>query len=63
MVEKACDRVVVIHRGNVVANDTVEALRRLMTLGSLEEVFSQLVLRVDPERTAADIVDVVAGHA
>jgi len=51
LVEKACDRVVVIHRGSVVANDTVEALERLMSRGSLEEVFSQLVLRADPERT------------
>jgi ABC-2 type transport system ATP-binding protein len=63
LVEKACDRVVVIHRGNVVADDTVEALQRLMSRGSLEEVFSQLVLRADPERTAADIADVVADHA
>jgi ABC-2 type transport system ATP-binding protein len=63
LVEKACDRVVVIHRGHVVANDSVEALQRLMSLGSLEEVFSQLVLRADPERTAADIADVVADHA
>ena len=63
LVEKACDRVVVIHRGNVVANDTVEALQRLMSRGSLEEVFSQLVLRADPERTAADIADVVVDHA
>ena len=63
LLEKAGGRVVVIHRGTVVANDTVEALRRLMTLGSLEEVFSQLVLRVDPQRTAEDIADVVAGHA
>lgn len=62
-VEKACDRVVVIHRGKVVANDTVGALQRLMNRGSLEEVFSQLVLRADPERTAADIADVVADHA
>jgi ABC-2 type transport system ATP-binding protein len=62
-VEKACDRVVVIHRGKVVANDTVGALQRLMSRGSLEEVFSQLVLRADPERTAADIADVVADHA
>jgi hypothetical protein len=52
-----------IHCGHVVANDTVEALQRLMSSGSLEEVFSQLVLRVDPERTAADIADVVADHA
>jgi ABC-2 type transport system ATP-binding protein len=63
LVEKACDRVVVIHRGHVVANDTVEALQRLMSRASLEEVFSQLVLRVDPERTAADIADVVVDHA
>lgn len=63
LVEKACDRVIVIHRGHVVADDRVEALQRLMSLGSLEEVFSQLVLRADPERTAADIVDVVVDHA
>src|SRR5437763_2196396 len=63
LVEKVCDRVVVIHRGKVVADDTVEALQRLMSRGSLEEVFSQLVLRTDPEQTAADIADVVADHA
>jgi len=59
LVEKACDRVIVIHQGKIVADDTVEALQRLASTGSLEQVFSQLVLRDDPERTAADIVDVV----
>jgi ABC-2 type transport system ATP-binding protein len=63
LVEKTCDRVLVIHQGRLVADGTVEALERLVSGGSLEEVFSQLVLRQDPERTAADIVDVVAGHA
>jgi ABC-2 type transport system ATP-binding protein len=63
LVEKACDRVVVIHRGTVVADGSVDALQRLMSRGSLEEVFSQLVLRADPERTAADIADIVADHA
>src|SRR3954463_5257460 len=63
LVEKACDRVIVIHRGHVVANDTVEELERLMSRVSLEEVFSQLVLRADPQRTSADIADVVAGRA
>jgi|SRR4051812_24383536 ABC-2 type transport system ATP-binding protein len=63
LVEKACDRVIVLHQGKIVANDTVETLERLMSSGSLEEVFSQLVLRVDPERTAADIADVVVDHA
>jgi ABC-2 type transport system ATP-binding protein len=62
-IEKTCDRVIVIHRGNVVADDTVDALQRLMSRGSLEEVFSELVLRADPARTAADIADVVTDHA
>jgi ABC-2 type transport system ATP-binding protein len=63
LVEKLCDRVVVLHRGHVVADDSVANLRQLMTSASLEEVFAQLVLREDPERTARDIADVVAGHA
>jgi len=63
LVEKACDRVLVIHQGRLVADGTVAALQRVVTGGSLEEVFSQLVRSDDPERTAADIADVVVGHA
>ena len=63
VVEKLCDRVIVLHRGRVVADDSVSNLRRLMTSRSLEEVFGQLVLRDDPELTARDIVGVMAGHA
>jgi ABC-2 type transport system ATP-binding protein len=63
LVEKACDRVIVIHRGKVVADDSVASLQRLMSSGSLEEVFSQLVLRHDPRQTANDIADLVVDHA
>jgi ABC-2 type transport system ATP-binding protein len=63
VVEKLCTRVIVLHRGRVVADDSVPQLRSLMARNSLEEVFSQLVLRVDPERTARDIADAVAVHA
>jgi ABC-2 type transport system ATP-binding protein len=63
LVEKTCDRVIVIHRGKVVADDTVGALRTLMSSDSFEDVFGQLVQRDDPVRTAADIVDVVVDHA
>ncbi len=63
LVEKACDRVIVIHRGKVVADDTVGNLQTLMRSRSLEEVFAQLVLRVDPAQTASDIAEVVASHA
>jgi ABC-2 type transport system ATP-binding protein len=62
-VEKLCDRVIVLHRGHVVADDSVSNLRQLMTSHSLEQAFTQLVLREDPERTARDIVEVVTGHA
>jgi len=63
LVEKLCDRVIVLHRGRVVADDSVAALRSLKTSRSLEEVFAQLVLNVDPERTAQDIAAIVTGHA
>lgn len=63
LVEKACSRVIVIHQGRVVADDRVEALQRLARSGSLEEVFSQLVLSDDPQQTASAIADVVADHA
>jgi len=62
-VEKLCTRVVVLHQGRVVADESVPRLRGLMTANSLEDVFAQLVLRDDPERTARDIADVVAIHA
>jgi ABC-2 type transport system ATP-binding protein len=63
LVEKACSRVVVIHQGRVVADETVHALQRMARSGTLEEVFAQLVQRDDPQRTAADIADVVVTHA
>src|SRR5437870_10411420 len=63
LVEKLCDRVIVLHRGRVVADDSVANLRTLMTSDSLEEVFAQLVLRHDPEQTARDIAAVVVDHA
>src|SRR5262245_5854294 len=63
LVEKVCSRVIVIHQGKIVADDRIEALQRLAHSHSLEDVFSQLVLRDDPERTAAEIIEVVADHA
>ena len=39
IVEKLCARVIVLNRGNVVADDSVEQLRRLKASGSLEDVF------------------------
>ena len=61
MVEKLCTRVIVLHRGRIVAEDTVQQLRAVMADASLEHVFAELVLERNPEQTARDIADVVAG--
>lgn len=63
VVEKVCKKVLVLRGGEVVADDSVARLRSLMSSSSLADVFSQLVLRHDPEQTARDIAEVVALHA
>ena len=60
VVERVCDRVIVLHKGNVVADDSIERLRTLLSRSSLEGVFSELVIREDPERLARDLADVSA---
>jgi ABC-2 type transport system ATP-binding protein len=61
-VEKVCDKVIVLHRGRVAADASVQHLRTVMARGSLEEVFSELVLQEDPEHTATDLAILVASH-
>ena len=60
VVERVCDRVIVLHKGEVVADDSIAALRTLLERNSLEEVFKQLVIREDPEVMARDLADVSA---
>ncbi len=59
VVEKLCSRVVILHQGKIVANDSVAALRQMMQLPSLEEIFTQLAMREDPQKTARDIAAAV----
>ena len=63
IVEKVCSRVIILHRGSVVADGSVDQLRDLKARASLEQVFAELVLRADPEMTARDIADVAALRA
>ena len=60
VVERLCTRVIVIHRGVVVADDSVERLRQLESTASLEEVFAHLVQRDDPSAIAAAITEAMA---
>jgi ABC-type Na+ transport system ATPase subunit NatA len=59
VVEKVCERVVIIYRGKIVAADSVARLRDLMEVPSLEEIFSQLIEQRDLESVARDIVDAI----
>jgi ABC-2 type transport system ATP-binding protein len=63
VVEKVCSQVVILHKGRVVAHDSVERLRDLMSLPSLEEIFSELVLEQDTEKVAHDIAEVMKAPA
>jgi ABC-2 type transport system ATP-binding protein len=56
-VEKLCARVVILHRGRVVANDSVERLRAMSSLPTLEGIFSQLAIEQDPDVVAREIAD------
>mgnify|MGYP001041466136 CR=1 FL=1 len=59
--EKICTKVVILHKGEIVANDSVANLRRLMHLPSLAEIFSQLVLREDTDEIAGRLVRAMKG--
>jgi ABC-2 type transport system ATP-binding protein len=60
VVERLCTRVVVLHQGRIVADDSVARLEEASGRGSLDEVFGDLISRTDPQKTAIEIADVVA---
>lgn len=61
VVEKVCTRVLILRRGQVVAHDSVEHLRALLSSPSLEDVFAQLVVQEDTEKIAAEMAAVMRG--
>jgi ABC-2 type transport system ATP-binding protein len=58
-VERICSRVVILHRGRIVANDSIEKLRTLMSLASLEDIFSQLAVEQDTAAISRQIADLI----
>ena len=59
VVERVCARVVIICRGNIGADDSVDSSRKLSNLPSLEEIFTQLVEQRDLDAVARVIADAV----
>ncbi|WP_158822960.1 ABC transporter ATP-binding protein [Granulicella sp. S156] len=58
-VERVSSRVVIIHHGKLVADDSIESLRSLMELPTLEAIFSQLAVEQDTESMARQIADLI----
>lgn len=58
-VERVCSRVIILHRGKIVADDSIERLRTLMALPTLEDIFSQLAVEQDTAAISREIADLI----
>lgn len=58
-VERISTRIVILHRGKVVANDSIERLRLLMKAANLETIFSQLAVEQNNETIARQAADLI----
>ena len=58
-VERVCSRVVILHRGKIVADDSIARLRTLMALPTLEDIFSQLAVEQDTVAISREIADLI----
>ncbi|HEV2578939.1 MAG TPA: ABC transporter ATP-binding protein [Acidobacteriaceae bacterium] len=59
VVERVCDRVIVLSKGRIVADAAPAELTKLMELSTLESVFAQLVQQTETEQTAQQVVEVM----
>ena len=62
VVERVCDRVIILSKGKVVADAAPSKLTELTKLKDLESVFAQLVQQTDTEQVARDLVGVMKVH-
>lgn len=62
LMEKLCERVLVVYRGRIVADDLVANLRSLMALPTLEAIFAELTGQQDLKRRAEELAALLAGE-
>ena len=58
-VERVCSHVVILHRARVVADDSIDRLRELMHLPTLESIFAQLAVEQDTTAISRQIADLI----
>jgi ABC-2 type transport system ATP-binding protein len=59
IVERVSSHVVILHKGRVVANDSIDQLRSMMSLSSLEEIFEQLAIEQDTQAITRQILQLM----
>lgn len=55
IVEKVASRIIILYQGQVRADDSVDNLRQMMKVPSLEEIFKNLVIQVNPLDVASEL--------
>jgi len=58
-VERVSSRIVILHKGQVVANDSIEQLRSLMSLPTLERIFTELAIEQDTDGVSRQIIELI----
>jgi ABC-2 type transport system ATP-binding protein len=58
-VERVSSHVVILHRGKIVADDSIERLRILMSVPTLEGIFQQLAVEQDTSAISRQIADLI----
>lgn len=58
-VERICSRVVILHKGRVVANDSIRNLGAILFRPNLEGIFSELAIEQDTAAITKEIVQVI----
>jgi ABC-2 type transport system ATP-binding protein len=58
-VERVSSRIVILHKGRIVANDSIEQLRALMSLPTLEGIFSQLAVEQNTDAVTQEMVELI----
>ncbi len=63
VVEKVCDRVVILNKGEIIADGDIDELKDLTHQGSLEDVFSNLTSPGDLDEIVRAFTESVTGTA
>lgn len=59
-VERVAARVVILHKGKLVADDSIANLRSLMSAPTLEHIFTQLAVDQDTAAVSREIADLIS---